>query len=174
MIHPLRQWHRRQILALGVILPVGLVWGLVGRRPVPAVTALPAALPPASLTVGSLAWQSKPLFWAKIPVMIRAWHSATGTDVSAVSFSAPADFIKPDLMVYWVSGAADRTETLPTNAILLGAFGSVPLPLPDEVAHAPGSLVLYSLADGEVVDVSKPFPFDTFISDIPNPLPASP
>ncbi len=106
--------------------------------------------------------------------MIRVWHPATGTGVCAVSMSAPADFIKPDLMVYWVSGSAGRTETLPTNAILLGAFGSVALPLPDEVAHTPGVLVLYSLADGEWVDVSKPFQFDTFIPDIPNPPPASP
>jgi hypothetical protein len=174
MIRPLRQWHRRQILALGLILPVGLVLGLAGRKSVPTNPVLPAALTPAMPALGPLAWQSEGLFSANIPVMTRVWRSVTGTGVRAVSFFAPADFIEPDLMVYWHSGPAGLTETLPTNAILLGAFGSKALTLPDEVAQASGVLVLYSLADGEVVDVSKPFQFDNFISDTPNPPTASP
>ena len=174
MIRPLRQRHRRQILALGVMLPIGLLLGLAGRKPVPTVSTLPAALTLVSPTLGTLAWQSEHLFSAESPVMIRVWRPATGTGVRAVSFSAPTDFIKPDLMVYWELGPAGRPETLPTNAIFLGAFGSAPLPLPDTVTHAPGVLVLYSLADSQVADVSKPFQFDTFIIDIPGSPPASP
>jgi hypothetical protein len=174
MIHSLRQRHRWQILTLAVFLPIGLVLGLVGREPVPTVLTLPQSLAPASLTLGPLAWQSDHLFTPKTPVLIRVWHSLAGAGVCAVSFSAPSDFIKPDLMVYWHSGPAGQTEMLPTNAILLGAFSSAALPLPAEVAHASGALVLYSLADGEVVDVSQPFQFDDFISDRPIPPPASP
>jgi hypothetical protein len=157
-----------------VILPVGLVLGLAGRKIVPVDLDLPTALTPAMPALGPLAWQSEHLFWGKSPVMIRAWRPANGIGVRAVSFSAQADFVKPDLMVYWVSGPAVRPQKLPANAILLGVFGSIALPLPDELVHAPGVLVLYSLADGELEDVSKPFQFDSFISDIPNPPPASP
>ncbi|NNM88785.1 MAG: hypothetical protein HKL95_09745 [Phycisphaerae bacterium] len=173
MIRPLRQRHRRQILVLGVILPLGLGLGLAGRQSVPAVSALPASLTPASITLGSVAGQSNQLF-SKRPVVIRLWNSPAGTGGRAVSFSAAADFINPDLMVYWVAGPAARIETLPPKAILLGAFGAVPLALPDEVIHTPGVLVLYSVADGEVVDVSQHFQFDTFSSANPNPPPASP
>ena len=178
MIRPLRQRHRRQILVLGVILPLGLGLGLAGRQSVPAVSALPASLTPASITLGSItlgsaAGQSNQLF-SKRPVVIRLWNSPAGTGVCAVSFSAAADFIKPDLMVYWVSGPAARIETLPPKAILLGALAAVPMALPDEVIHTPGVLVLYSVADGKVVDVSQRFQFDSFGSANPNPPPVSP
>jgi hypothetical protein len=46
---------------------------------------------------------------------------------------------------------------LPGNAQLLGAFNSSSaLVLPAEAATQTGVLILYSLADNEIVDVSKP------------------
>jgi hypothetical protein len=51
---------------------------------------------------------------------------------------------------------------LPENAILLGAFGPTALLLPEQAAKSGGALVLYSLADGAVVDVSQSFSLQTF------------
>ena len=68
--------------------------------------------------------------------------------------------MKPDLLVYWLAGSVRVTGKLPDQAVLLGAFQpSVALPLPQNAAATGGSLVLYSLADQEVVDASAPLPF---------------
>jgi hypothetical protein len=68
------------------------------------------------------------------------------------------DFVKPDLIVYWVAGSPSITDMLPNNARLLGALSSsVALSLPPDAASGSGVLILYSLADQELVEVSKPF-----------------
>ncbi len=75
-----------------------------------------------------------------------------------MGFSVAKDFVKPDLLVYWVAGNPNITNTLPGDARLLGVFNpSVTLPLPPDSGPGNGVLVLYSLADQEVVEVSKPF-----------------
>jgi hypothetical protein len=48
---------------------------------------------------------------------------------------------------------------LPENATLLGEFSSAALALPPEAAATNGVLVLYSLADNELVDESQPMRF---------------
>jgi hypothetical protein len=61
-------------------------------------------------------------------------------------------------MVYWVAGNSNATDTLPDTAQLLGAFSSISsLALSADSATQNGRLVLYSLADNEVVEVSQPF-----------------
>ena len=47
------------------------------------------------------------------------------------------------------------------NAILLGNFFAPSLALPVSALKSSGELVLYSLADGEIVDVSKPISLQT-------------
>jgi hypothetical protein len=72
--------------------------------------------------------------------------------------SAPKDFVKADLLVYWLPAASTLKDTVPDDAVLLGAFVSgQPLPVPAALTGKPGSLMLYSLADHELVAVSKPF-----------------
>ena len=73
--------------------------------------------------------------------------------------SAPRDFVKPDLMVYWVAGSTKIAESLPNNALLLGSFSLAGLTLPSNVPSESGNLVLYSLANNEIVDVSRPLHF---------------
>jgi hypothetical protein len=48
---------------------------------------------------------------------------------------------------------------LPTNATLLGSFNAPALELPAAAAKTEGSLILFSLADQEIVDVSQPSQF---------------
>ena len=75
-----------------------------------------------------------------------------------MEFSAAKDFVKPDLIVYWVAGNPNLTDKLPDNARLLGSFtSSVALSLSPDAGPDIGVLVLYSLADQEIVEVSKPF-----------------
>jgi hypothetical protein len=50
------------------------------------------------------------------------------------------------------------SDILPDAAQLLGAFSSSSaLALPENLTMQNGALLLYSLADNEIVEVSKPF-----------------
>lgn len=154
MIRPLRQQHRRIVIALGLFLPLVFAAGIAARKPVPSVQELPAALRPAPQPVMDQVWKRSGLF-SNAPVEVRCLREKDSARL-AVQCSAPAGFLKPDLLVYWVAGKAPPAGTLPENAALLGEFDSPRLPLPAEAATANGRLVLYSLADNEIVDVSKP------------------
>jgi hypothetical protein len=77
----------------------------------------------------------------------------------AVGLRASKDFLKPDLMVYWSAGKPTTSDTLPPESKLLGAFVTTTLVLPSEASTTDGCLILFSLADQEVVDVSTPTKF---------------
>jgi len=154
MIRPLRQRHRQIVIALGLFLPLAFAAGLAARKPLAASQALPPPLVSASPPAAVLVWKQRDLF-SNAPVEVR-WLREPDSGRFAVQFSAPSGFLKPDLLVYWVAGNAPPAGTLPENAALLGEFDSPRLPLPAEAATANGRLVLYSLADNEIVDVSKP------------------
>jgi hypothetical protein len=156
MIRPLRQHHRRMVIALGVFLPVAFVVGVAARKPAPTVAELPLALTVTSQKFEAVEREYSDLF-SRSPVQVQLLREQKNSGRFAVAFSATKDFIKPDLMVYWVSGNPDITSALPGNAVLLGAFDSAALPLPSETSTHNGVLVLYSLANNEIVDVSKPF-----------------
>jgi hypothetical protein len=153
MIRPLRQRHRRTFLALGIFLPAAFAIGIAARKPLPQISSLPAEIAPA-VRAGADIWSRADLF-AKSPVQVRLRRETSGKNF-AVAFSAAKDFVKPDLLVYWSDGNPNLTNALPDNAILLGAFSAPQLPLPTIAEKISGALVLYSLADHEIVDVSKP------------------
>ncbi len=155
MIRSLRQRHRRVVIALGAFLPIAFAVGIAARKSVPSMTSLPTELvvPPQKFAVTE--WERADLF-TKTPIQVRLRRENAGAGHFAVEFSAAEDFVKPDLLVYWVVGNLKITEKLPDNAWLLGAFNSsVALLLPPN--SGPGScvFVLYSLADQEIVEVSK-------------------
>ncbi len=154
MIRPLRRRHRRLFTALAVLLPVVFVVGIAVRKPVSVVAELPAALAPALPAFGFLEWERDDMF-AKSPVQVRLLREQKNAGRFGIAFLAAKDFVKPDLIVYWVAGEPTSTETLLANAILLGSFHTLTLPIADEIATVSGRLMLYSLADGEIVDVSK-------------------
>ena len=158
MIRPLRQRHRRMVIVLGIFLPVAFVAGIAARKPVPEISSLPKEFPSAISQFDSQEWQRADLF-AKSSVRVRLLREHRDAGKFSVEFSAGKNFVKPDLIVYWVTGNATATDKLPDNAILFGAFSSTPLLLPDEVTKSSGVFVLFSLADNEIVDVSKPTRF---------------
>ena len=155
MIRPLRQRHRRIVIALGIFLPVAFAVGIAARRTVPEVNSLPKELAPAVARFEAQEWQRADLF-AKSPVQVHLMREHSGSGKFAVEFSAAKDFVKPDLIVYWSAGNPTITDRLPDNAVLLGSFNSSPLLLSDEITKSNGQLVLFSVADNEIVDVSKP------------------
>ena len=159
MIRPLRQRHRHVFIALGIILPLAFAVGIAARKPMPGMDALPDALAATPQKFPLVSWERADLF-TKSPMPVRLLRENTGAVRFAVAFCAPKNFVRPDLLVYWVAGNPSINETLPEQAQLLGAFDSVALPLPDESAGTSGVLVLYSLADGNIVDVSRPARFN--------------
>jgi hypothetical protein len=140
---------------LGVFLPVAFVIGIAARRAVPQATTLPPELSARSQTFTATGFDRDDLI-AKSPVRVRLWREQN-TGRLAVGFAATENFIKPDLLVYWVAGKPTVTDGLPANATMLGAFVAGPLVLPTEAASTEGSLILFSLANQEIVEVSKPF-----------------
>lgn len=157
MILSLRHRHRRIIFALGVFLPVTFAAGIVARKPAPTSAALPTSLTSTPTHFESVEWERADLF-VKNPIQLRMTREQKSAGRFAIEFAGAEDFVKPDLIVYWVAGHPNVTDTLPDNALLLGVFNpAAPLLLPMDVASGEGVLVLFSLADQEVIEVSKPF-----------------
>lgn len=157
MILPLRQRHRRMLIVIGVLLPIAFVLGIAARRAMPHVATLPPELSSWSQTFTATDYDRNDLFTTS-PVRVQLWREQD-TGRFAVGFVAAKDFLKPDLIVYWIAGHRNDTDKLPPEATLLGAFSAGPLLLPVEATTADGSLILFSLADQEIVDVSKPTRF---------------
>ena len=158
MIRPLRQRHRRMVVGLGVLLPIAFAVGIVARKPVPVAASLPAALVQPSPAFAAAEWDRSDLF-AKAHIKIQLLRESADSRRLAVKFFADNNFVKPDLIAYWIAGEAPVTDSVPDSAQLLGGFAQAEaLPLPDDAAMRGGRLVLYSLADQEIVDVSKPLP----------------
>ena len=155
MIRPLRERHRRMVIVLGVFLPVAFAVGIAARKPVPGMTSLPKELAASSQKFAVTEWERADLF-TKSPIQVRLLRENAGAGHFAVEFSAAKDFLKPDLIVYWVAVGTRITNTIPDHAFLLGSFNSsAALPLPLEAGSASGVLVLYSLADHVIVEISK-------------------
>jgi hypothetical protein len=157
MILRLRQRHRRMVIALGVFLPVAFAVGIAARKPVPSMQTLPAGFVVPEQKFAAVEWVNRGLF-EHMPIYVELRRERTDAGQFAVRFSADKNFMKPDLLVYWIGGDSKVADKLPEDALLVGAFeSSAPLPLPASVASGNGVLLLYSLADQQVVATSKPF-----------------
>ena len=157
MILPLRIRHRRVFTVLGVVLPVAFGLGIAARKPVPQMNALPAELQAGAPRFNTPVWARRDLF-TNAPIEVRLLRDSGRF---AIACTAPADFVRPDLLVYWSGGEVHGGDLLPKDAVLLGAFSATALPLPADAAKRPGVLVLFSLADQEVVAVSRLVPFNS-------------
>ncbi|MBI5385603.1 MAG: hypothetical protein HZA90_13070 [Verrucomicrobia bacterium] len=157
MIRPLRQRHRVIFCALALVLPLAFAAGVAARKPVPVMAALPSAVGGERPQFDSTIWERDDL-WTQPPM--RARLLAGKTNRLAVELIAARDIARADVIVYWVPGDPKLNDALPDNAVFLGAFTrNGPLPLPAEAAQQAGSLILYSLADHEIVARSKPLTF---------------
>ena len=154
MILPLRRRHRRIFAVIGMLLPVAFVAGVAARKPVP-MAALPNSLFSGQETFSINQWERLDLF-TNTAVRVQLLREASNTNRIALQMSGPKDFVKADLLVYWLPAESTLKGTIPDDAVLLGAFISgQPLPAPPALTAKPGSLVLYSLADQEIVGRSQ-------------------
>lgn len=158
MIRPLRICHRRIFTVLGILLPVAFGLGIAARKPVPVVTFLPAELNVTARAYAPADWEQTDIF-TNAPVYVHTLRAAVPGRRRAIAFTAEPGFVKPDLLVYWRPGKLETLDKLPENAVLLGSFNSPELLLPGEATGMEGSIILYSLADGELVAVSRPTRF---------------
>lgn len=157
MILALRQWHRRGFAMFGLLLPVAFTAGIVGRKHVPTLDALPPELLPQSRTYTATGYEREDLF-SRTPVKVRLWKELS-TGRMAIGCLAPTSFLRPDLLVYWAANRPQAASMLPADAVLLGSFVSAVLVLPPEAGELEGTLILFSLADQQVVDVARPARF---------------
>lgn len=152
MILPLRRRHRRMFAVIGVLLPVAFVAGVAARKPIPA---LPIPMPSGQESFSMNRWERLDLF-TNTAVRVQLLREASNTNRIALQMSAPKDFVKADLLVYWLPAESTLKDTVPDDAVLLGAFISgQPLQVPPALTAKPGALVLYSLADHEIVGASQ-------------------
>ena len=157
MIRPLRIRHRRIFTVLGVLLPVAFGLGIAARKPVPQMNAVPPGL--TEPTPDALLVKQFDDLFAKAAVQVMLMKEDGSAGQFAIFCLARDNFAKPDLLVYW-STASSTTDTLPEDATLLGAFSALRLKLPSATLTTEGALILYSLADNEIVDVSRPIRFN--------------
>ena len=142
------------MITFGMVLPVAFVTGIALRKSMPlrATPQLPAAFRASEMPV----WERSDIF-LRVPVRVRLLRSPV---YFAVVFLPGRGFARPDLLAYWVPGTQSVSDALPDNAVLLGAFNSSgTFQLPQDADGLGGMLVLYSLADHEIVDWSKPIVF---------------
>jgi len=151
MILALRRRHRRMFTVIGVASTSVFIAGIAARTPVPlrASPQLSANLQDSQTEV----WNRSDVF-SNVPVSVRLLRGPIA-NFHTIDFLPGRGFAKPDLLVYWVAGAQIPADSLPDNARLLGAFvASKGYQLP-QTDHTEGRVVLYSLADHEIVDWSK-------------------
>ena len=146
------------VIALAVTLPAAFAVGIASRREVPTYRAgVPG--PDAEARNRSELWTRADL-WEKKAIKTRLERIGSGAGQLAVELVSTDPIVRPDVLVYWVPGERKIQGPLPDDAFLLGSFQSsspIPLTLPGEATKQSGELVLYSLADQEVVATSKPF-----------------
>jgi hypothetical protein len=158
MIRPLRQRHRVMVLTLAVLLPAGFVLGIATRKSVPTVPALPTPLASEAHRFHSALWAREDL-WPRHPIRTRLLADESGAQL-AVELAPKEAIVLPDVLVYWVPGETAVRNTLPDSAFLLGTLSANPprpLPLPPDASRRQGALILYSLADQEIVETSRLF-----------------
>jgi hypothetical protein len=142
------------VCTLGVLLPIAFTAGIAARKPVPVSANVPSGLAGKPNDFSKVVWTKTDL-WPGRRIIINLRRDAAGSLAVELMFQ---DLVKPDVLVYWAAGKDTGGEGLPDNARLLGALASrTPLPLPTDVRGEAGRFVLYSLADHEVVAVSKDF-----------------
>jgi len=146
------------VFALGVFLPATFVLGIASRKPVPVVGSLPSALARQTPQVQASLWTREDL-WERNPFRTRLLTDPAHS-VLAVEVAAKEPIVRADMLVYWVPGVRTIGDSLPNDVVLLGAWvqnSPSPLALPPAAKASQGRLILYSLADHEIVNVSKSF-----------------
>ena len=145
------------VLALGALLPAAFVFGIASRHSVPLNPALPGNLP-YQPDQALAKWMREDL-WEKSQLRTRLLTDSTESSLS-LEVTAPELVVKPDTLLYWIPGNPEIDKSLPDDAVLLGAWMQDPvrpLNVPASAKGSQGRLILYSLADHEILNVTRSF-----------------
>jgi hypothetical protein len=148
MIRPLRQRHRYGFIVLGALLPATVAIGLSWRSAITPSGNLPASITPMAVMMQEI-WTRTDLF-AGHKIATRLLRSVEG---EGLAIELVGDLSVPDLLIYW--SLTVTTADLPADAVLLGGFPQKTA-VPPNIAGRKGQLILYSLANHEVVAASRP------------------
>jgi hypothetical protein len=158
MIRSLRQRHRVMLITLATIVPTGFAAGLLSRREIPIQATIGAELTARAAPEVEV-WARNDL-WSGYNLDTRLVRTGDVPSRFAIEISSKSQIVRPDVLVYWAPREVPVQGGVPDEAILLGKFDSVhplPLPLPEEAVRLTGVVILYSLADQEIVATSKTF-----------------
>jgi len=152
MTRSLRRRHRFLIVGLVVVMPVLFGLCLAARRPFPVGNAA-AILGTAPGDATGVVVGTIPVHWS-IPGITTTFYRDLAGHVTVRLDSH--DMASPDVLVYWSVGTGTIHERLPADARLLGAFSHrQALPIPEDATGETGRLLLYSLADHQVLALSR-------------------
>ena len=158
MTRLLRQRHRAMVCTLGVLVPLAFIAGVAARRPVPASRSVPTALESRAPDFVTVLWTRADL-WPGQRIVTSLRRNAAGSVAVELLIR---DLVRPDVLVYWAAGEETAVEGLPDSARLLGVHSNnTPLPIPGDARREGGRFLLYSLADHEVVALSRAFLIQT-------------
>jgi hypothetical protein len=160
MIRPLRQRHRMMMTAMSLIIPTAFALGIAARKEFPATPDIRPKIPAETRNYTEL-WNRNDL-WKRKDIRARLLHTESNSERFAVELTSMERIVRPDLLLYWVPAESQIQDSLPDTAYLLGSFdpsATVRLALPDQSGKEKGVLVLYSLADHEIVAISKSVTF---------------
>ena len=150
MIRSRRLVHRYLFTILAPVLGVTLAAGLLLRPDVPPVLPLDPAIANEAGFVPSV--DSRPVRIETEEYVFEALvEPETGGLVVAIRPTTV--ILRPDLLVYWVGDAA-ATELPSEGAVLAGSLSGTSyrrLSLPAMASQEPGTMLVYSLAHGEVI-----------------------
>lgn len=140
--------------ALGVLLPIAFIAGIAARQPAPVAATVASELSGIAHDYGAVFLTDTDL-WPDHRIITSLRRNASGSVAAEFILQ---DLVKPDVLVYWVAGPETAGERLPDNARLIGPLANgAPLSIPAAVLGESGRFILYSLADHEIVAVSRSF-----------------
>lgn len=148
MIQPLRAVHRREFVALALLLPAILLMGLGAQRPGPS----PGANATDVEGTGNMVSESSNL-WQKHSIRSKFYSKPDRPLERYVELLPAQELNEPDLLLYWAANPP-KGNVLPAEVQLLGPYGrgrAFLLPLNEKRA---GHLVLFSPAHQTVFDTA--------------------
>jgi hypothetical protein len=141
------------VTVLSVVIPAAFVTGVVARRPVPIDSSISRELLSEEADFGRIVWNDASLWSGKDIVTFLRRDRAGAISIEFMF----RHIVRPDVLVYWVPPTDGSRSILPDQSRLIGAFAHrVPLVVPEGIRGQSGRLLLYSLADHEVIATSKP------------------
>ncbi len=141
---------------LAVVVPVVFVFGLLARQPDPAPNAripVPILEDPGDFSVSVTESRS---FGELTGISYRVLGRAAGSPVQAIELANLQAVRYPALLLYWLpgdQGIVPEAGSL-TDAYILGSWSVTTtgvFRLPERAHDEEGSLVLYSMAQGDIV-----------------------